>query len=69
MKYVATRAVMRALKKAYETGALSLAGLCPNCFERMDYFDHGKCRHCGEGCGCSFNPTSSGDYCSFHRRS
>lgn len=57
----------RALLRAYRNGTLSVAGLCPHCFRRMDYLDHGECSHCGESCGCSFDPTSSSDYCSFHR--
>lgn len=40
---------------------------CPNCGKLMDYLDHGKCSHCNHLCGCSFSPTSAGDYCRFHR--
>lgn len=40
--------------------------ICPHCREPMSYFDHGVCSHCRRYCGCSFNPTSRNDYCTFH---
>jgi hypothetical protein len=33
----------------------------------MECPHHGVCRLCKEYCGCSFDPTSMNDYCSFHR--
>ena len=66
MKRKLTRKIRAALAKAWEKGSISLMGVCPNCFKRMDYLDHGRCSHCGRNCGCSFNPTSSSDFCSFH---
>ncbi len=54
------------LLKAYKAGSISLADTCPHCYKRTSAFDHGKCMHCKKGCGCSFNPTSSSDYCNFH---
>lgn len=68
MKRKATPKIMAALKTAYETGAISLSDVCPSCFDRMGSFSHGKCEKCGKSCGCSFNPTSSSDLCSFHGR-
>ena len=67
MKRKITPEITKALEKAWIAGAISLSSVCPSCFKRMDYLDHGKCSHCGKDCGCSFNPTSSSDYCSFHR--
>lgn len=67
MPKVITDKIRKALEKAWTTGSISLAGVCPNCFKRMGFLSHGVCEHCKQGCGCSFNPTSSGDFCDFHR--
>lgn len=32
----------------------------------MSNYSHGQCIGCKEYCGCSFNPVSKGDYCSYH---
>lgn len=40
---------------------------CPHCHEDMGFCSHGVCEYCKRYCGCSFDPTSSNDYCSFHR--
>ena len=37
---------------------------CPFCGKPSD---HGYCKQCEEYCGCSFDPTSLNDYCSYHR--
>lgn len=29
--------------------------------------EHGYCEDCGRCCGCSFNPESLNDYCTYHR--
>jgi hypothetical protein len=42
--------------------------ICPTCSKDMGMIAHGKCEHCQTYCGCSFDPTSSSDYCQFHRR-
>lgn len=39
---------------------------CPSCLDNMGCFHHGKCGTCDRECGCSFNPTSSSDYCGYH---
>ena len=64
-----TDEIREALEKAWLAGAITLSNVCPHCFKRMDYLDHGRCSHCGKNCGCSFTPISSSDFCSFHRRS
>jgi hypothetical protein len=68
MPRVITDKIRKALEKAWLAGSISLTSICPNCFKRMDMMDHGKCSHCKKGCGCSFNPVSSSDFCDFHRR-
>lgn len=40
---------------------------CPWCDGDIDVYDHGFCPHCKQYCGCSFDPTSSNDYCEFHK--
>lgn len=62
-----TSKTRKILEKAYEGGFVRLGGICPSCCMGMGYMNHGKCNMCGKGCGCSFNPTSSGNYCDFHR--
>lgn len=58
--------IKRLLITAWRRGSVSLDSVCPSCAERMDALDHGRCSHCGKGCGCSFNPTSSSDFCETH---
>jgi hypothetical protein len=40
---------------------------CPWCGAAMEPMDHGRCPTCQQLCGCSFNPTSSSDWCRVHR--
>lgn len=61
-----TKKILTALAQAWRNGSISLADVCPHCFNRMGSFSHGKCEKCGQFCGCSFNPCSSSDFCSFH---
>ena len=63
-----TNEIKEALAKAWVAGSISLSGVCPHCFKSMGAFGHGTCQHCKQGCGCSFDPTSSSDFCDFHRR-
>lgn len=60
------KALIETLVLAYDAGSISLSTVCPSCFQYMDRLDHGKCSKCGKSCGCSFNPTSSGDHCNLH---
>lgn len=39
---------------------------CPYCQAKMTEMNHGVCPACKAYCGCSFNPTSSNDYCNYH---
>jgi hypothetical protein len=39
---------------------------CPSCRALMTEMDHGRCPRCQKFCGCSFSPTSKGDWCSSH---
>lgn len=40
---------------------------CPHCHKDMGFLNHGVCDECKKHCGCSWDPTSMNDYCSFHR--
>lgn len=62
-----TPKIREVLEKAWLKGSITLSGVCPSCFDRMGGFNHGVCTKCKKGCGCSFNATSSSDFCDFHR--
>lgn len=41
---------------------------CPSCSRPSGELAHGRCHKCGVYCGCSFDPVSKNDYCTYHFR-